>query len=57
MSAETKIYVEVLVSHREWRTVSAVTLDEAVESARRQGGVIDVLRASYDEPVEEGDPT
>jgi hypothetical protein len=53
MGAETTIWVEVLVTHHEWREVSAVTLQEAVEKAGQWPGVVDVVNVQYEAPADE----
>lgn len=47
MSAETKIIVEVHKIAKEIIEVNAVTLDEAMQLASREAGVINVIRAYY----------
>jgi hypothetical protein len=48
MSAETRVWVYVEKPHYEWIVVSAVTLDQAVEIAKRLPDVNRVLEASYE---------
>jgi len=55
MGAETRIYVQCMVTHIEWREVSAVTLDEARQKAATLPGVTYAIRATYDEPDESAD--
>ena len=50
MGAETKIYVWVMKTHKEWVEVDAVTLEEARSKAAGLRGVICVLGAQYEEP-------
>jgi hypothetical protein len=54
MGAETTVYVLARVSHLEWRSVSALTLTEAMDKVNRMDDVVDVLEARY-EPYEPAD--
>ena len=49
MGAETRILVQVVVPHREWREVYAVSRSEAESKAQDDPDVIAVLRAVYPE--------
>lgn len=48
MGAETTVYCKVMKTTYEWIEVSAVTLDEAIEKAEAQKGVIKCVEASYE---------
>ena len=52
MGAETRVYVRVVKAYTEWVEVSAVTLSEAEEIARKLPGVIDTIDSSYETPEE-----
>jgi hypothetical protein len=54
MGAETRITVQVEVTRTEFRTIYAVTLDEAKAKAHSLPGVIDVIDAYYEDDRPEG---
>jgi hypothetical protein len=47
MSANSPVFVQVVVRKVEWREVEAVTLDEAREIASQEGDVAEVIRADW----------
>lgn len=55
MGAETTYYCQVLVSKKEWIEVQAVTMDEAIETAEKQRGVIKCIEVRHDRPEEAND--
>lgn len=52
MGANTRIYVNVQIADTKWIEVSAVTLAEAISIAEEERGVISVLKAQYEQPIE-----
>jgi hypothetical protein len=48
MGAETRVYCRVIKAVEAYVEVSAVTLDEARELAKREPQVVTVLEVSYD---------
>jgi hypothetical protein len=53
MGAKTQWQVEILATHKEIRTISAATRDEAIERACREQGVICVVGVTHGSEVEE----
>lgn len=47
MSANSPVFVQVVVRKVEWREVDAATLDEARELASQAGDVAEVIRADW----------
>lgn len=52
MGAKTQWHVEILATHKETRTISATTRDEAIERACRERGVICVVGVKHGSEVE-----